>query len=273
MISGCGFIDVDEPKKVESYKPKPRPTVTPPPQIIRKAEPLKTKPVSPSQRILIVLDPGHGGEDDGAVGIQGIREKNFVLGISKELASLLETRLPVNVELTRDNDKFIPLKSRTQLANDLNATLFVSLHANASPTKTVHGFETYYLDNTNDKASRLLAERENSSGREDLGDIEMILSDLIQSGKLDDSVTLANLIQRNVISTLAGKYKSVKSLGVRKAPFFVLVGAHMPCVLVEMFFVDSSIDGQNILKADFRRELSEGLYSGIHAYLKRSRVL
>lgn len=227
-----------------------------------------------ASRPLVIIDPGHGGEDLGALGPHGLKEKEYVLDVAKELSALLRKDLNVRTKLTRAKDEFIQLSDRTKFANDNKAWLFISLHANASVKKSVSGFQTFYLDTTNDEASKLLAERENSSGSsEDIGDVEFILSDLIQTAKLDDSIVLSHMIQNQTLSYLKKKYPTVEDKGVRKAPFFVLVGAHMPCVLVEMFFIDNEKDSKNILNPEFRKDLAKGIYEGVRVYGKRTGVL
>lgn len=218
---------------------------------------------------LIVLDPGHGGEDLGAVGRGGLLEKDVVLDISFELEKLLEDRLGATVRLTRRADVFMPLAERTNLANDFDAGLFISLHTNASPSRTLSGIETYYLDNSGDKSTKKLAERENSSTRFEpaQADLSFILSDLIQSAKLDDSIALANAVQRELVGHLKERWPTTKNLGVRRAPFYVLVGAHMPCILVELAFIDHDVDGRNLASKEYRKELAQGLFGGIEYFL------
>jgi N-acetylmuramoyl-L-alanine amidase len=223
---------------------------------------------------VIVIDPGHGGVDDGAIGIGGMKEKDYVLQIALKLEQILESKLPVQVELTRRSDVFIPLSERTDKANKLEAVMFVSLHANASPNGRAHGLETYYLDNAKDEASRLLAERENASLQfEEMGDVDFILSDLIQTGKLDDSIGLAHAFHDSVLRGLRKTYPKVRGLGVKKAPFYVLVGAHMPCVLVELFFINSSVDGKYLMNPQFRDDLSQSLYQGVESFLKKRKII
>lgn len=220
---------------------------------------------------VVVLDPGHGGEDKGAQGIGGILEKDIVLDIALRLEQLLVRGLGANVRLTRRKDEFVPLALRTQMANDLEADLFISLHTNASPQHTLSGFEVYYLDTTDDKASALLAERENMAfgGNGPADDLSFMLSDLIQSGKLEESILLA----RDITGSLKGlhpQWKGVRSLGVKKGPFYVLVGAHMPCVLVELFFIDHRGDGALLGKESFRQAVADRLFRGVKRFLARS---
>jgi N-acetylmuramoyl-L-alanine amidase len=226
--------------------------------------------ISADGRTVIVIDPGHGGEDFGAVGVAKALEKDIVLSVAFDLEKLLKQRLNAIVHLTRRDDSFVPLAARTKIANDLDADLFISLHANSSPGHKASGLEVYYLDNSNDQASKALAERENASlgFEKNPTDVQIILSELIQNTKLAESIKFANVVNQNLINTLKVKWPDVKSLGVKKAPFYVLVGAHMPCILVELFFVDNIQDGTKLLRRQFRQGMSEGLYLGIANYLK-----
>ncbi|MCB0333199.1 MAG: N-acetylmuramoyl-L-alanine amidase [Bdellovibrionales bacterium] len=219
---------------------------------------------------MIVIDPGHGGEDFGAVGHAGLMEKDVTLSVALELEKLLVKDLGATVRLTRRKDVFVPLMERTQLANDYEADLFVSLHGNASPKGKLSGLEVYYLDNKGDRSSKALAERENSSVRFEgpQGDLQYMLSDLIQNGKVEESIAFANHVHASLLSTLAPKWKHLKGLGVKQAPFYVLVGAHMPCVLVEMFFMNHAQDGKLLADGAFRKNLAKGIAQGIAQTLK-----
>ncbi|MBX7138165.1 MAG: N-acetylmuramoyl-L-alanine amidase [Oligoflexia bacterium] len=225
----------------------------------------KENPLGP----VIVLDAGHGGEDFGAVGYGGLLEKDAVLAIALQLEKLLREKLGAVVRMTRRTDVFVPLAERTNMANDFDAALFVSLHANASPKHKLSGIETYYLDNTGDQGSLKLAERENQSGSSDqaAGDLQFMLSDLIQNAKLEESIQLARSIHNALRIELQPHWKIGKDYGVKKAPFFVLVGAHMPCILVELGFIDHPVDGANLGESDFRRSAAHGIFSGIKKFL------
>lgn len=223
-------------------------------------------------RKIVVIDPGHGGEDFGAVGKDGLLEKDVALDVALRLERMLRSIPGIEARLTRREDRFVPLAERTQLANSLGADLFVSLHANASPGGRFSGLETYYLDTGGDSAARKLAERENSSIRFEgpQGDLQYILSDLIQNAKVDDSIVLANLMQRSMLGLISAKWQNVRDLGVKRAPFYVLVGAHMPCILIELSFIDNSQDGAKLAKESYRHDLAEGIFDGIQAYWTHS---
>lgn len=216
----------------------------------------------------VVIDPGHGGYDAGAVGRAGLEEKEITLDIARRVRTILLQRYSIPALLTRDSDEFVPLARRTSYANAKNASAFVSLHVNASPAHDVNGLEAYYLDNTDDAASEKLAERENGSlPGESVDDLSFMLSDLIQSGKLEDSIRLTRDIDGSLRTRVAPSYRRARFLGVKKGPFFVLVGAHMPCSLVEMFFVDHAQDGPQLASDEFRQELAFGLAHGIARFV------
>lgn len=222
----------------------------------------------------IVLDPGHGGHDPGAAGFAV--EKDVTLTIAQRLAQLLRERLGAHVVLTRTGDDTLTLAERTARANAEGADLFVSIHANASPGGRLHGVETYYLNNTADRATIRLAVLENgldllkpTRGRQ--ADLRYILSDLVQVGKMDDSIGLARAVQRGLVGVLRARYPRVTNLGVKRGPFYVLVGAYMPCVLVETSFLTHPVEGRRMARVEYRGAVAEGIYSGIARYLADAR--
>lgn len=221
----------------------------------------------------IVLDPGHGGRDPGAIGVRGVAEKDIVLSIAKKLAKKLKRRMGIKVVLTRQDDSFVHLEDRTAIANAEEADLFVSLHTNASSNPRARGMETYYLDNTDDEASIRLAARENGTSRRGISDLQFILSDLTQNSKLEDSITLAHHLQSSVVSRVRRRYGKVKDLGVKKALFHVLVGAKMPSVLAEIFFITNKIEGRALTRRTYQNIIVEALYQGIKKYHKSIRVV
>ena len=228
--------------------------------------PEKGKQLSASGIRKIVLDPGHGGKDPGAIGVGGIAEKDIVLAVAKKLERKLKQEMGVEVVLTRRDDRFIPLEDRTAIANAEGADLFVSLHMNASPNGEAKGLETYYLDNTNDEGSLRLAARENSTSRRNVSDLQFILSDMTQNMKLEDSITLAHHLQHSLVDGMSTRLAEVKDLGVKKALFYVLVGARMPSVLVEMFFITNKIEGRAMSEESYQNAVVDALYDGILKY-------
>jgi N-acetylmuramoyl-L-alanine amidase len=214
----------------------------------------------------IVLDPGHGGSDPGATGVGGILEKDIVLSVAKKLARKLKADMGIEVVLTRTDDRFVPLEARTAIANAENADLFISLHTNASPHAHVRGLETYYLDNTDDEASVRLAARENGVGRKEVSDLQFILSDMTQNMKLEDSISLAHRLHGSLVTSMSKKMGDVKDLGVKKALFYVLVGARMPSVLLEMFFITNKREGRAISQDRYQDAVVDALYGGIQKF-------
>ncbi len=218
--------------------------------------------------LVVVLDPGHGGAELGASGVDNHNEKDVVLSISKKLAILLKVEYGIEAILTRSGDSNMPLNERTEIANKSKADLFISIHANASKNSRAEGIETYYLDNTNDKSSLKLAKKENSVKGGMRTDLQFILSDLIQTAKLEDSITLAHSLQDSLISRLTQRYKGIKNLGVKKAPFYVLVGAHMPCALVEVAFIDHPKEGRRLLTEEYQSHVASSLALGVDKYFR-----
>jgi N-acetylmuramoyl-L-alanine amidase len=224
-------------------------------------------------RLKIVLDPGHGGHDPGARGFAV--EKDVTLAIAEHLATLLRTRLGAEVVLTRTHDATLPLAARTARANAEGADLFLSIHANASRRANLHGIETYYLNNTHDRATIRLAAMENglpllqpSRGEHDL---RYILSDLVQVGKMEESIALATAVQRALVGHVGARWPGVVDLGVKRGPFYVLVGAYMPCVLVETSFLTHPAEGRRLAGRGYREAVAEGVYSGIARFLEDAR--
>lgn len=214
----------------------------------------------------IVLDPGHGGKDPGALGHNGVMEKDIVLRVAKKLARKLERGMGVDVVLTRSRDVFVPLEDRTAMANAEDADLFISLHVNASENRRAAGLETYYLDNTTDEAAIRLAARENSTSRRDITDLQFILSDLVQNSKLADSVSLAGHVQSALVGNARRRYRGARDLGVKKGLFYVLVGARMPAILAELFFVTNRTEERALTSDRLQDALVDGLYDGIQRY-------
>jgi N-acetylmuramoyl-L-alanine amidase len=195
-----------------------------------------------------------------------VAEKDIVLKIAKKLAAKLKKDLGVQVVLTRKDDRFVSLEDRTAIANAEDADLFISLHMNASPNSEARGLETYYLDNTTDEASMRLAARENSTSRRNISDLQFILSDMTQNMKLEDSVTLAHRLHDSLAASMSPKLGEIKDLGVKKALFYVLVGARMPSVLLEMFFITNKNEGRAMRQEEYQDAVTDALYEGIEKY-------
>lgn len=219
----------------------------------------------------VVLDPGHGGKDPGAMA-NNLKEKDIVLKLAKELKPLLEQDLGCEVILTRDSDTFISLEERTAIANTRNADLFVSLHINAHPSSKVRGMETYFLNlSTNAEAMRVAA-MENSTSTHQMSDLQDILSDILQNSKIDESSRLAQQVHSTMVSGLSGNksYGNIQNLGVKQAPFYVLIGAQMPAILIEVAFISNDADASNLKSANFLASVAKEISSGIQTYVSRT---
>jgi len=217
----------------------------------------------------IVLDPGHGGKDPGAVGPKGLREKDVVLALAKRVKPLLEKR-GYKVLLTRNSDVFVDLKDRARFANSNKADLFISLHTNASRSRKARGMETYFLGVARDRSASETAMLENAvSEMQVLSDLEQILLDLVNAENLRHSSVLAESIQDSMYGGIKGKFGKTRNLGVKQAPFFVLVKTRMPAVLVETSFISNPSEEKLLRRNDFRDVLSEFITKGIDDYSKK----
>jgi N-acetylmuramoyl-L-alanine amidase len=222
----------------------------------------------------IVLDPGHGGHDPGAVGPKNLYEKDVVLDIALKLKKVLMEDPFNEVVLTRERDVFIPLEERTAMANRKNADLFVSIHANASSRREAKGIETYLLNWTDDEEAIRVAARENAISlkkmramNRQVDIVDVIKSDLIRENKRDESIKLANYIQRSLVSNLESDMKQVLNLGVKQALFYVLFGAKMPSVLVEVSFISNPEEERLLSNEMYRMEIAKGIAKGLNTYL------
>jgi len=219
----------------------------------------------------IVIDPGHGGNDPGAVGPDGVKEKDVVLAIGLKLARKIKEETGIEAVMTRSTDVFIPLEERTAIANKVNADLFVSIHANAALNKTVSGIETYYLNLAKtDKAARVAA-RENNISLAKVSLLQTILFDLMANHKINDSARMAEEVQKALHARVVKKYQGTRNLGVKQGPFYVLVGATMPSILVETAFISNEHEEELLTDRDFQDTASTGILDGIRNYIKTLR--
>ena len=219
----------------------------------------------------IVIDPGHGGKDPGALGYQaGVKEKDIVLKIARKLEKRMKARLGCNVIMTRTTDKYLPLESRTAIANTRNADLFVSLHCNAAKNRNLTGVETYFLNLATDDDAVNVAARENATSRKNISDLEDILNGLMQNAKINESGRLATHVQGAICTGLSKKYKYVHNLGVKKAPFYVLLGATMPSILIETSFISNKRECRRLLNENYQNYLCESIIDGVESYIKET---
>lgn len=215
---------------------------------------------------LIVVDAGHGGRDPGAVGPNNVMEKNVTLGMAKALATALREQLGVKVLLTRSDDRYIELRSRTAYANRVGADLFISLHANASKTSKVYGLETYFLNLSKNNQAAEVAARENGISLQDVSNLEAILFDLMANAKINESSRLAAKVQKSMIAGLRPHYSKIKDLGVRQGPFHVLLGATMPSVLVEAAFISNSREEKRLKSKTYQKRVADAIVKGVRNY-------
>jgi len=217
----------------------------------------------------IILDPGHGGKDPGAIGIGGLREKDVVLKVARKLARKLTKTLGCQVILTRNSDVFIPLEERTAIANTKEGDLFVSIHANSAHSPQASGIEVYYLDLTSNKRDMQLAASENASSAKNISDLQKILSSLMKNSKKEESARLARIVNKNLLHDMRQKYSGIKSHGVKSAPFIVLIGAQMPSILAEISFVSNPTDARRLRSDKYLDALADGLADGIVKYVMK----
>jgi len=216
----------------------------------------------------IVIDPGHGGKDPGTYFDGGIREKNVVLMLAQMLANKVEEKLGCEAVLTRDKDVFMPLERRTAFANMQKADLFISLHINAHKQADVHGLETYYLNMATDDRAVLVAARENATSEKNISDLQSILNDLMLNTKISESSKLAHEVQRGMMGRLGKRFTDVKDLGVKQAPFYVLIGAEMPAILVETGFITNPTERKRLQTKSYLEALAEGIVAGMESYIR-----
>ncbi len=219
---------------------------------------------------LIVVDAGHGGKDQGAKSAGGLHEKNVNLTIARHVKTILVNRFKYRVVMTRRDDTFIPLKERSAIANNRNADLFVSIHANAAKRKSAHGIETYFLGTTNNDRALETAARENGELVHSVKDdqVQEILASLITTTKINDSSRLAGTVQENLFRSTRKKFRALKNLGVKEGPFYVLHGADMPSILVEVGFLTNRKESRMLSKPDYLYRLASSIAEGIHKYLQ-----
>jgi N-acetylmuramoyl-L-alanine amidase len=216
----------------------------------------------------IVIDPGHGGKDPGCEIEGGIQEKDITLDLAKRLAAALQKKLVgCEVMLTRDKDVFIPLDERTAFANVNKADLFISLHVNAHKRNNVFGLETYFLNMATDESAVMVAARENATSEKNISDCQAILNDLMLNTKISESSKLAYQVQNGMMAGIKKAYKVNKSLGVKQAPFYVLIGAEMPAVLIETGFITNPTERKRIMSNSYKNLLTDGIATGIKSYI------
>jgi N-acetylmuramoyl-L-alanine amidase len=214
----------------------------------------------------IVIDAGHGGHDTGTIGPHGLEEKDLVLEVARRLGKMLETRLGAEVVYTRRDDTFIPLETRTAIANRERADLFISVHANSSNDPEARGVETYYLNFTSSPGALEVAARENAVSEKSIYELQDLVKKIALKEKIEESREFAGDVQESLHSGLATKSPGIRDRGVKKAPFIVLIGANMPSILAEISFVSNPGDEHRLKTSDYRQRIAESLYRGVAKY-------
>jgi N-acetylmuramoyl-L-alanine amidase len=219
----------------------------------------------------IVIDPGHGGRDYGAPGYyKGVHEKKIVLALAKKLAKKIRAELSCEVVLTRKTDKYLTLEERTAIANTKNADLFISIHTNSARDRRAFGLETYFLNLATDDESIRVAAFENATSEKNISDLQTILTDLMQNAKINESSRLAAHVQSELFQHMKKSYNKIKNKGVKQAPFYVLLGAQMPAILIETSFISNPRECKRLTDIHYQDRLCEGIVKGIREYIKET---
>ncbi len=251
-------------ESIQAHAPLPQEE----PHVQKPEESSKQPPAfKPGKIRRIVVDPGHGGHDPGAMNGDGTREKDVVLEIGLKLAKKIREDMGIDVVMTRSKDVFIPLEERTAIANKVNADLFVSIHANASLSKSAGGIETYYLNLAKTEKAKQVAARENNTSLEKVSLLQGILFDLMANYKLNDSARLADEVQKALYRKIEKQYGGTKNLGVKQGPFYVLVGATMPSILVETAFISNETESERLRNSEYQDATVSGIMDGIKGYI------
>src|SRR6266478_5200989 len=217
----------------------------------------------------IVIDAGHGGHDTGTIGPTGLMEKDLCLDVALRLGKIIQQRLPgAEVVFTRADDTFIPLEERTNIANDVKADLFLSIHANSSRDHAARGIETYYLNLRGSAEAMEVAARENASSQEGVHELQDLVKRIARTEKIDESKEFAEDIQDSLAKRIEKSGRSIRNRGVRKAPFVVLIGPDMPSILTEISFLSNPADEKLLKQPEQRQKMAEGLYQGVASYLQ-----
>jgi len=215
----------------------------------------------------IVVDAGHGGHDTGTIGPNGLMEKDLVLDVALKLGKMLESKMGAEVVYTRDDDTFIPLETRTAIANKEEADLFISIHANSSSDPTARGIETYYLNFTTSAGALEVAARENAVSDKSIHELQDLVKKIALKEKIEESREFAGDVQHSLYTGLNARNPGLRNRGVKKAPFIVLIGANMPSILAEISFVSNPGDEKKLKTNDYRQRIADSLYKGIAKYV------
>jgi len=262
-----------KPNPVQSSKP-PAKAISPPPPEPGAGQSESTSSASlaavvkRTKDLVVIIDPGHGGKDPGAVGKKGTQEKHITLKIGRYLKDMIHQRLGAKVFLTRTNDVFLDLEERVKFANKKKANLFISIHVNSHPQRRIKGLEVYHFGKASDPRALQVAARENGIRLEnDAPPWQFILADALNGKKIEESQTFAWNTNETLVKTLKGSY-NIKDHGVKTAPFYVLRFTTMPSILAEVAFISNPEEEKRLRSPAYQKRLAEGMYKGIQSYLK-----
>ena len=239
------------------------------------AEPSAQAALSPRAHRLpiICIDPGHGGHDPGALGPTGLAEKTVVLQVAKELRQLIQQEMPqYRVVLTREQDVFVPLAERARVANERQAQVFISIHANSSAHREASGIETWYLSFAASARAKKIAARENKMSEQQLSTLELILRDLHETDRINQSAVWAQSTQSALVEHMAAHYPGVMPRSVEGAPFAVLYRTTMPSILVETAFISNPQEEARLRTPQYQRALAQGMLQGLRQFLQTTVV-
>jgi N-acetylmuramoyl-L-alanine amidase len=285
VASVPGFTPSSQPNQPSRYASTPRPTTSrtnddvPPAEAgapgISAPEPAPAAQHTPNSMVRalglkinrIVIDAGHGGHDSGTLGPGGLQEKDVVLDVALRLGRLLKQRLGADVIYTRSDDTFIPLETRTAIANQAQADLFISVHANSSPDASARGVEVYYLNFTSSADALEVAARENASSDESIHQLSDLVKKIALQDKINESRAFADDVDSSLYAGLDQGNPGLKDRGVKKAPFVVLIGANMPSILAEISFLTNPDDAGELHQPQYRQRIAESLYRGVSRYV------
>ncbi|WP_321416346.1 N-acetylmuramoyl-L-alanine amidase [uncultured Desulfobacter sp.] len=214
------------------------------------------------------MTPATAARIPGAPGyIKGVWEKDIVLKLATTLAEKLRSRLNCEVLLTRTTDRKLTLEERTAIANTQRADLFISMHCNAAKSKKLSGIETYILNLATDEQAIAVAARENATSKKNISDLAYILNDLMKHAKIEESTRLANDVHKAMITGMKKKYGKIRDLGVKQAPFYVLLGARMPAILIESSFISNKTECKRLMTDAYRNDICKTIADGIEKYI------
>lgn len=215
----------------------------------------------------IVIDPGHGGKDPGCIGRSGLKEKDIALRVSLYLKNLLSANKNLDVILTRETDITVAPEVRTVVANQKNADIFISIHVNAHRNKNLSGVETFYLNFSEDPSVNEIAARENATSTKNISEMTNIITSIVNNSKIIESKELSKIIHTNLVKCLGQNYSSVRDMGVKGGPFWVLIGGEMPSALIEISYLSNPQEESRLKSTHYLKLIAQGIYDGIMEYI------